>query len=407
MQELKRFGVSSVEQPIPAGDVEELARVQRLGGLPVVADESLCTVADARLLRETRAADIWNLRLAKIGGFTGFLTLLQEAGYPLPPDCTGHGFSPSPQRRNVLAYRPQIHLGVLVGETSLITAAARACLGLCPYRHVEYGYPRVLLKMDPFQGDPGGYSLIRTLLELQRTADSLLKGGSFLRRQADQKYALSANLARDLAVWVPDGQKLLLAFQRLPSSAFAVLDTIRARQETGRGVDVMELVDLVRTVLRLSLYAAGPAEAVRDCLVGVGELIKAQYRRIFAEEEQLARIGSRIDRQIAEFLDCWDRLKWFAHQLYPPLLKMLRLFRREEQMVSILPRVLRFAGLQPNELLTLQSPLRFPQPAAPPPMVEKPEELPPIDIAEEFRGIFTILNQAFPGCRIERIAEGD
>jgi hypothetical protein len=45
-----------------------------------------------------------------------------------------------------------------VGETTLITAAARACLGLCRYRHVEYGYPRILLKIDPFREDPGGYS---------------------------------------------------------------------------------------------------------------------------------------------------------------------------------------------------------------------------------------------------------
>jgi len=158
MRELQQFGVSSVEQPIPAGNVEELARVQQEGGLPVVADESLCTLDDARLLLEARAADIWNLRLAKIGGFTGFLTLLQMAGYPLPPGCNGGRATSGRRSGKQPAYRPQIHLGVLVGETSLISAAARACLGLCPYIHVEYGYPRVLLKLDPFQGDPGGYS---------------------------------------------------------------------------------------------------------------------------------------------------------------------------------------------------------------------------------------------------------
>ncbi len=158
MHELRTFGVSSVEQPIPAGNVQELARVQRQGGLPVVADESLCTLDDARVLLAERAADIWNLRLAKIGGFTGFLALLQVAGYPLPPACQSSGPSPGQNRKNDPAYRPKIHLGVLVGETSLITAATRACLGLCPFIHVEYGYPRILLKMDPFQGDPGGYS---------------------------------------------------------------------------------------------------------------------------------------------------------------------------------------------------------------------------------------------------------
>ncbi len=157
-QELRQFGVSSVEQPVPAGNVQDLAQVQRQGGLPVVADESLCTLADARMLLAEQAADIWNLRLAKIGGFTGFLALLQMAGYPLPP---GLNRAPLPGRLRPVSnhgYRPKIHLGVLVGETSLITAAARACLGLCPYIHVEYGYPWILLKMDPFQGDPGGYS---------------------------------------------------------------------------------------------------------------------------------------------------------------------------------------------------------------------------------------------------------
>jgi L-alanine-DL-glutamate epimerase-like enolase superfamily enzyme len=158
MRQLHQFGVSSVEQPVPAGDVQELALVQREGGLPVVADESLCTLEDAELLLEQRAADIWNLRLAKIGGFTGFLALLQAAGYPLPPGLNGRSTTPGRPQEKRPVYRPQIHLGVLVGETSLISAAARACLGLCPYIHVEYGYPRVLLKLDPFQGDPGGYS---------------------------------------------------------------------------------------------------------------------------------------------------------------------------------------------------------------------------------------------------------
>ncbi|MBM4286922.1 MAG: hypothetical protein FJ135_02020 [Deltaproteobacteria bacterium] len=154
-QELRQFEVSSVEQPIPAGDVAALARVQREGGLPVMADESLCTLADAQDLLAEKAAAIWNLRLAKIGGFTGFLAMLQVAGYPLPP--TLHLDIPG-QEQQISDHRPKIQLGVLVGETSILTAAARACWGLCPYVHVEYGFPRILLKIDPFTGDPGGYS---------------------------------------------------------------------------------------------------------------------------------------------------------------------------------------------------------------------------------------------------------
>ena len=49
-KELRQFNISSVEQPIPVGNVPELARVQRQGGLPVMADESLCTLADAHNL---------------------------------------------------------------------------------------------------------------------------------------------------------------------------------------------------------------------------------------------------------------------------------------------------------------------------------------------------------------------
>ena len=155
-KELRQFDISSVEQPVPAGDVQDLARVQREGGLPVMADESLCTLADARNLLTARAADIWNLRLAKIGGFTGMLSMLQLAGYPLPPALTGKTIT-APGRLPASHYQPKLHLGVLVGETSLITAADRACLGLCPFLHVEYAYPRILLTLDPFQGDPGGY----------------------------------------------------------------------------------------------------------------------------------------------------------------------------------------------------------------------------------------------------------
>jgi L-Ala-D/L-Glu epimerase len=157
-RDLQQFGVSSVEQPIPAGNVQDLARVQREGGLPVMADESLCTLSDAQALLAEQAADIWNLRLAKIGGFTGLLAMLKLAGYPLPPDLKDSSPSNLDKPSKSTLYQPKMHLGVLVGETSILSAAARTCLGLCPYLHVEYGYPRILLKIDPFQGDPGGYS---------------------------------------------------------------------------------------------------------------------------------------------------------------------------------------------------------------------------------------------------------
>lgn len=156
IRQFRDLGVSSVEQPLPPGDPAALARVQREGGLPVMADESLCTLEDAKELLTQGAARLWNLRLAKNGGFTGILALLRVAGYPLPAAAADlpwpAAFSPGAAQP-----RPLLQLGVLVGETSLLGAATRACLGLAPFRYLEYGFPKILLAADPFSGDPGGY----------------------------------------------------------------------------------------------------------------------------------------------------------------------------------------------------------------------------------------------------------
>lgn len=130
---LREFNISSVEQP--CADVAGLARVRRETGLPVMADESICTTADARALLAAGAADIWNLRLAKNGGFCGLLNLLALA--------REHGV--------------RLHLGTLVGETSLLAAAGRIAAGAAEFAHVEYGFPRILLRPDPFGGGPAGY----------------------------------------------------------------------------------------------------------------------------------------------------------------------------------------------------------------------------------------------------------
>jgi len=270
---------------------------------------------------------------------------------------------------------------------------------------VSRRFLKTLVQDSPERGDPSGYSLTRTLLELARAAETLLKGGSFLRRETDRKYNLGGELKRDLAVWEPQGLKLLTSFQRLSAGVLEALDGLKAAAGRGRAVDVLELQELVRAVERSSLFAAAPAEAVRETLEGIGALIKAQYRRIFTKEEDSARIGLRVDRLVEEFLACWARLKWFAHELYPALLKMVRVYRREEELPAILPLVLRFVDLDPREILSLERPALVPPPP-PQPSAELPAPE-PVDLAEEVRGILTILLQAFPGCRLERIAGQD
>jgi len=66
---LKKRGlkVAMFEQPAAADDWDGLARVARLGGVPVAADESLRGRADALGLARRRAVSVLNLKLMKMG----------------------------------------------------------------------------------------------------------------------------------------------------------------------------------------------------------------------------------------------------------------------------------------------------------------------------------------------------
>ena len=65
------------------------------------------------------------------------------------------------------------------------------------------------------------------------------------------------------------------------------------------------------------------AVVLQERILGAGELIKGLYKRVYTSEEKIQQVCSRIDHQIADFLACYTRLKWFAGQLYPALLKLL------------------------------------------------------------------------------------
>jgi L-alanine-DL-glutamate epimerase-like enolase superfamily enzyme len=94
--------LACIEQPIPAGDLDGLRRVREQTRIPVMVDESLCTLEDADRLIEARAADLFNVRLAKCGGLLGSQRLVQRAKQA--------GLS--------------CHLGTLVGETGILSRAA-------------------------------------------------------------------------------------------------------------------------------------------------------------------------------------------------------------------------------------------------------------------------------------------
>ncbi|GAB4335271.1 MAG: dipeptide epimerase [Candidatus Abyssubacteria bacterium] len=121
------YRISSVEQPVGGKDFEGLRYVRNRCSVPIMADESVCTLTDASLLAEMGACDIFNLRLAKCGGITGTLKMLEIA------------------RR----YSIKCQLGCLVGETSILAAAGRHLAFAVPdFIHVEGSYNRFLLSAD-------------------------------------------------------------------------------------------------------------------------------------------------------------------------------------------------------------------------------------------------------------------
>lgn len=289
---------------------------------------------------------------------------------------------------------------------------------------IASGFAKVLVRDSAYRGDPGGYSLIRTLLELQKLSDSLLRGGSFLRRDSDKRINLRADMTRDLMNWEPAGYRLLLSFQKIHPRLLEALDYIRSRFESQASVDVYDLVDAVKGVYRFSLSIQAEPEILEEHLLSAAELIKGMYKRIYSAEDTVRQVCTRIDQQVAEFLACYSRLKGFALQLYPALLKMINRFRRQEQVGEILAEIYSFVGLNRKDVLSLNGAVGRLRSASPerrqeqrPGRVteadraeeEKESEASgePFDFNEEFRGILTVLDYAFPGCRINRVAEGE
>ncbi len=128
VEEMLPYGISAVEQPVAKEDYQGLQRVSRALEIPVIADESLCSEADARELIKMQACDMFNVRLSKCGGLLAaarIRDLAQEAGIA----C---------------------QLGCHVGETSILAAAGRH-FALCS-RHLAYvegSFAPYLLAQDP------------------------------------------------------------------------------------------------------------------------------------------------------------------------------------------------------------------------------------------------------------------
>ncbi len=118
------FRPSALEQPVPHAEVSALAELRPRLGVPVMLDESLCGLPDARRVIDGGLADLLNVRLSKCGGIVPTLQIIAMAGR------AGLG----------------VQLGCHPGETGLLSAAGRHVAGnLRGLRYVEGSYDRHVL----------------------------------------------------------------------------------------------------------------------------------------------------------------------------------------------------------------------------------------------------------------------
>ena len=125
LEALKPARISSVEQPVAHEHAASLAGLRKATGVPVVLDESLCSVADAELAVADGWCDAFNVRLSKCGGYIPSLRLAEFA-----------------RERGLW-----VQLGCQVGESGILSAAGRHfATSVGGVRHLEGSYDRRLLK---------------------------------------------------------------------------------------------------------------------------------------------------------------------------------------------------------------------------------------------------------------------
>jgi L-alanine-DL-glutamate epimerase-like enolase superfamily enzyme len=125
---LGHYDLAYVEQPVAGDDLDGLRHVTRHSDVPIMADESVLSLADVFRIVRDRAADLLHLKLVKLGGIAGLVraAAVAEAG----------------------------GVGVMVGQTNeggLATAAAAHCARAVKAAYLEL-YGAEGLVEDPARG---------------------------------------------------------------------------------------------------------------------------------------------------------------------------------------------------------------------------------------------------------------
>ena len=65
---MEEYDIESIEQPLPAHDLEGMKSLAKILDTPIMADEAVFTPSDALKIAYERAADIINIKIGKVGG---------------------------------------------------------------------------------------------------------------------------------------------------------------------------------------------------------------------------------------------------------------------------------------------------------------------------------------------------
>jgi L-Ala-D/L-Glu epimerase / N-acetyl-D-glutamate racemase len=117
--------IRCVEQPLAHEEFSALGELRKQVSVPLMLDESLCSMIDAENALAAAACDLFNIRLSKCGGFLASLRLAAVA--------QAHG----------LGYQ----LGCHPGETGILSAAGRHwAASVAGIRYLEGSYDRYLFR---------------------------------------------------------------------------------------------------------------------------------------------------------------------------------------------------------------------------------------------------------------------
>jgi len=116
-----------MEEPLHRNDKSHWRTLADLSEVPLMADDSLLTLSDARYLAENDLVDYFNIRIGKNGGLIPSIRLAEYASKSAK----------------------QYQLGAMVGESGILTAAGIQFLQMVPdVRFTEIGYSTFLLQRD-------------------------------------------------------------------------------------------------------------------------------------------------------------------------------------------------------------------------------------------------------------------